>query len=199
MIPKTNPLASVGGPFNGVLIGADAAGDLMLYGRGAGDLPTASAMVSDAINVAQGLSLIHIFFVLMTNLITPIEQLLLGTAIYLVFMAIFVALTYCVLGAITEVPSCLPLIGAPLLALSLIHICPVERLSEPAGDRHPRQTTASRRLRGVWSGRIPPAAGRGGHGACHPGGGCEHQRGRTLCVKEMSWARRALRCAGKES
>lgn len=54
MIPKTNPLASVGGPFNGVLIGADAAGDLMLYGRGAGDLPTASAMVSDAINVAQG-------------------------------------------------------------------------------------------------------------------------------------------------
>ncbi|QWT55282.1 hypothetical protein KP626_09340 [Christensenella sp. MSJ-20] len=57
-------------------------------------------------------------FVLMTNLITPIEQLLLGTAIYLVFMAIFVALTYCVLGAITEVPSCLPLIGAPLLALS---------------------------------------------------------------------------------
>ena len=54
MIPKTNPLASVGGPFNGVLIGADAAGDLMLYGRGSGDLPTASAMVSDAINVAQG-------------------------------------------------------------------------------------------------------------------------------------------------
>ena len=56
-------------------------------------------------------------FVLMTNPITPIEQLLLGTAIYLVFMAIFVALTYCVLGA-TEVPSCLPLIGARLLSLS---------------------------------------------------------------------------------
>lgn len=71
-------------------------------------------LVLAALFLAGGTNL----FVLMTSLVTPGEQLLLGTAIYLVFMVIFVALTYCVLGAITEVPSCLPLIGAPLLALS---------------------------------------------------------------------------------
>ena len=54
MIPMDNPLASVGGPFNAVLVSGNASGDIMLYGRGAGDLPTASAMVSDALNAAHG-------------------------------------------------------------------------------------------------------------------------------------------------
>ena len=74
----------------------------------------------------------------------------------------------------------------------------MERLSEPAGDRHPRQTTASRRLRGVWPGRIPPAAGRGGHGDAILAGGCEHQRGRTYAWRKCRRGG-ALRCAGKES
>ncbi|MDL2224708.1 homoserine dehydrogenase [Eubacteriales bacterium OttesenSCG-928-M02] len=54
MIPVDSPLASIGGPFNGILVNGNASGELMFYGRGAGDLPTASAMVSDTINIAKG-------------------------------------------------------------------------------------------------------------------------------------------------
>ena len=39
MIPRTHPLAGVGDAFNAVFVEADAAGSLMFYGRGAGDLP----------------------------------------------------------------------------------------------------------------------------------------------------------------
>lgn len=60
MIPSSHPLASVGGAFNAVFIQGDAVGDLMLYGMGAGMMPTGSAVVADcidaAINVARGVS-----------------------------------------------------------------------------------------------------------------------------------------------
>ncbi len=49
MIPETHPLASVRGVFNAVFLTGDAVDDVMLYGRGAGRLPTASAVVSDVI------------------------------------------------------------------------------------------------------------------------------------------------------
>lgn len=52
MVPLEHPLASVGGPFNAVFIDGSAVGELMLYGRGAGDMPTASAVVSDMVNAA---------------------------------------------------------------------------------------------------------------------------------------------------
>lgn len=48
-IPQTHPLASVKGSFNAVYISGDAVDDIMLYGRGAGDLPTGSAIVSDIV------------------------------------------------------------------------------------------------------------------------------------------------------
>lgn len=48
-IPNTHPLASIRGAFNAVFMHGDAVGDLMLYGRGAGDLPTASAIISDLV------------------------------------------------------------------------------------------------------------------------------------------------------
>lgn len=48
-IPDTHPLASVKGSFNAVHIVGDNVGDIMLYGRGAGDLPTGSAIVSDIV------------------------------------------------------------------------------------------------------------------------------------------------------
>ncbi len=47
MVPKDHPLASVRGSFNAVFIHGQNVDDIMLYGRGAGSLPTASAMVSD--------------------------------------------------------------------------------------------------------------------------------------------------------
>src|SRR5437667_514012 len=53
MIPSTSPLAAVSGVFNGVFITGDAVGDLMFYGRGAGQMPTASAVWSDALEIAR--------------------------------------------------------------------------------------------------------------------------------------------------
>ncbi|MEV6694165.1 homoserine dehydrogenase [Micromonospora sp. NPDC051196] len=53
MIPLTHPLASVGDAFNAVFVEADAAGQLMFYGRGAGGAPTASAVLGDVVAVAR--------------------------------------------------------------------------------------------------------------------------------------------------
>ena len=51
-IPSAHPLASVSDAFNAVHVSGDAVGDIMLYGRGAGAFPTASAVVSDVIYAA---------------------------------------------------------------------------------------------------------------------------------------------------
>ena len=51
-IDNAHPLASVNDSFNAVYMQGDAVGDIMLYGRGAGALPTASAVVSDVIYAA---------------------------------------------------------------------------------------------------------------------------------------------------
>ena len=53
MIPADSPLAAVSGVFNAVFITGDNVGDLMFYGRGAGQLPTASAIWSDTIEIAR--------------------------------------------------------------------------------------------------------------------------------------------------
>src|SRR5947208_5699374 len=55
MVPLTHPLASVRGSFNAVFIEGDAVGELMLYGRGAGGTPTASAVLGDLVDAAQNL------------------------------------------------------------------------------------------------------------------------------------------------
>jgi homoserine dehydrogenase len=53
MIPTTHPLAAVGGAFNAVFVEAEAAGQLMFYGQGAGGQPTASAVLGDLVAVAR--------------------------------------------------------------------------------------------------------------------------------------------------
>ena len=55
MIPKTHPLAAVRESFNAVFIEGEAVGELMLYGRGAGGMPTASAVLGDLIDAAHNL------------------------------------------------------------------------------------------------------------------------------------------------
>lgn len=50
-IRKNHPLANVGGAYNAVCVRGNCVGDIMLYGQGAGALPTASAVVSDIMNV----------------------------------------------------------------------------------------------------------------------------------------------------
>jgi len=53
MIPAASPMAAVSGVFNAVFITGDNVGNLMFYGRGAGQLPTASAVWSDALDIAR--------------------------------------------------------------------------------------------------------------------------------------------------
>jgi len=53
MIPAGSPMAAVSGVFNAVFITGDNVGNLMFYGRGAGQLPTASAVWSDTLDIAR--------------------------------------------------------------------------------------------------------------------------------------------------
>ncbi|MGE5552613.1 MAG: homoserine dehydrogenase [Betaproteobacteria bacterium] len=55
MIPLRHPLAAVNGVYNAIFVRGNAVGDLMFYGRGAGDLPTASAVLGDVVSVARHL------------------------------------------------------------------------------------------------------------------------------------------------
>ena len=53
MLPASHPLASVSNEFNAVFVNGNAVDDLMFYGRGAGPLPTGSAVLGDIIGVAR--------------------------------------------------------------------------------------------------------------------------------------------------
>lgn len=53
MLPKNHPLSNVYDSFNAVFIKGNAVGDLMFYGRGAGDLPTGSAVVGDIVSIVR--------------------------------------------------------------------------------------------------------------------------------------------------
>ena len=55
LIKKEHPLASVNDVFNAVFVHGDAVDDTMFYGRGAGELPTASAVVGDIFEVARNI------------------------------------------------------------------------------------------------------------------------------------------------
>ena len=59
LIPAGSPLAAVSGAFNAIFVTGDAAGDQMFYGRGAGQMPTASAVWSDAIEIARRIAHQH--------------------------------------------------------------------------------------------------------------------------------------------
>lgn len=53
LVPKSHPLASVNGVFNAVYVHGEAVGETMFYGPGAGELPTATAVVSDLVTVVK--------------------------------------------------------------------------------------------------------------------------------------------------
>lgn len=55
MISKNHPLASVNDSFNAIFVHGDAVGDAMFYGRGAGDLPTGSAIVGDILDIVRNI------------------------------------------------------------------------------------------------------------------------------------------------
>lgn len=56
LVPLGHPLAGVRSAFNAVFVEAEAAGELMFYGRGAGGVPTASAVLGDLVTVARHLT-----------------------------------------------------------------------------------------------------------------------------------------------
>ncbi len=55
MMPFKNLLTSINGTVNAITISGDAVGDILLYGRGAGMMPTASAVVSDIVDIARNI------------------------------------------------------------------------------------------------------------------------------------------------
>ncbi|HZG13566.1 MAG TPA: homoserine dehydrogenase [Candidatus Bathyarchaeia archaeon] len=57
MVHKSHPLASVNGVFNAVYVHGEAVGETMFYGPGAGELPTATAVVSDLVTVVKNMKL----------------------------------------------------------------------------------------------------------------------------------------------
>jgi homoserine dehydrogenase len=56
MIPESHLLASVGGAYNAVHIRGDSCGSLMFSGRGAGQMPTASSVVADVVEIAHNIA-----------------------------------------------------------------------------------------------------------------------------------------------
>jgi len=56
MVPTAHPLAGVRDAFNAVFIEGEAAGEVMLYGQGAGGIPTASAVLGDLIDATRNLA-----------------------------------------------------------------------------------------------------------------------------------------------
>lgn len=55
LVPSSHLIATVAGVFNAIYITGDAVGPTLFYGRGAGDLPTGSAVVGDIIDVARNI------------------------------------------------------------------------------------------------------------------------------------------------
>jgi homoserine dehydrogenase len=55
LIPRNHPLAMVNDVYNAIYVTGDAVGDTMFYGRGAGEMPTASAVVSNIMDAARNL------------------------------------------------------------------------------------------------------------------------------------------------
>jgi len=55
LVPRTHMLANVGGAMNAVYLTGEAVGPILLYGQGAGMMPTASAVVSDLIDLARNI------------------------------------------------------------------------------------------------------------------------------------------------
>ena len=57
MVPAKHPIASVNGVYNAVFVHGDVVGSTMFYGKGAGMMPTASAVVADIVDIARDIKL----------------------------------------------------------------------------------------------------------------------------------------------
>ncbi|HBG93330.1 MAG: homoserine dehydrogenase [Nitrospirae bacterium GWF2_44_13] len=57
MVPKDYLISKVDGVFNAIYVQGDAVGDTLYYGRGAGDMPTGSAVVSDVVDIGKRITM----------------------------------------------------------------------------------------------------------------------------------------------
>ncbi len=55
MVPEEHMLATINGPFNGIKFRGDTVGDVLLYGQGAGMLPTGSAVAADVVDIGRNI------------------------------------------------------------------------------------------------------------------------------------------------
>lgn len=55
MVPEDHMLATIGGAFNGILVNGDTVGDVLLYGQGAGMMPTGSAVAADVADISRNI------------------------------------------------------------------------------------------------------------------------------------------------
>ncbi len=74
VVKHTDPLSTVSDVFNGIKISGDKVGEVMLYGRGAGKLPTASAVVADVINILTGNGVDYDFTAAADSDIIPFDE-----------------------------------------------------------------------------------------------------------------------------
>ena len=86
LVPKSNLLACVDDVFNAVLVKGDMVGDVVFYGKGAGKLPTASAVVADVIDAIKSGSSVHDS--LFWEPSEPIEGLFEDIASYAVYLRV---------------------------------------------------------------------------------------------------------------
>ena len=55
MVPDDHMLATIGGAYNGILVNGDTVGDVLLYGQGAGMMPTGSAVAADVVDISRNI------------------------------------------------------------------------------------------------------------------------------------------------
>ncbi|MCP3889772.1 MAG: homoserine dehydrogenase [Desulfobulbaceae bacterium] len=84
MVPEDHMLATVNGAFNGIQFQGDTVGDVLLYGQGAGMMPTGSAVAADVVDIGRNIvngsvnrvpALSYITEHITAPVITPMEQL----------------------------------------------------------------------------------------------------------------------------
>jgi homoserine dehydrogenase len=56
MVPENHLLATINGPFNGIQFQGDTVGDVLLYGQGAGMMPTGSAVAADVVDIGRNIA-----------------------------------------------------------------------------------------------------------------------------------------------
>ncbi len=86
LVPKENQLAGVEDVYNAVLMRGDMLGDVMFYGKGAGKLPTASAVVADVVDALKSGASVHDSLFWQPSL--PAEEMLTDTAAATYYMRI---------------------------------------------------------------------------------------------------------------